>query len=385
MQTLKALAFVRVLVGKMQMDVEANLAPERRQGAADEIRIEIEEPDSGRIIGKKASVLDAIQYLTARVVGVPAGSHRRPHHRRRRGLSRPATRTSWARWPSDWPSVSRPEGKVIWFDPMSARERRIVHVAPARHQGRAPREHRGGAAAAGPDHPEEQGAREGTGLRSQVAVPRYVNLDSTTPDKGLGGILPSPDRGPCVAGGVGARRKVRIHDAPARQRRQGPPNASPARHVDRALLLRVSPGRGARRHRSRLREAHGAAVAPRASRGRAGGSSSRRRRDVRPPPTTRPHGSTEPAGPPGEPRGPFVRGDAKDNAELLRPAAGDPATWWSSGGGESTEATDVRCHATSPRKHWSMRVPWDETRRALGRLRLRGAGGRRLPRRGHRE
>ena len=47
-QTLKALAFVRVLVGKMQMDVEANLAPNDGESAADEIRIEIEGADSGR-------------------------------------------------------------------------------------------------------------------------------------------------------------------------------------------------------------------------------------------------------------------------------------------------------------------------------------------------
>jgi spoIIIJ-associated protein len=126
-QSLKALAFVRVLVGKMEMDVEVNLAPNDGEGAADEIRVEIEGPDAGRIIGKKGNVLDAIQYLTARVVTRPGEARRhvivdaegyRARHEdqlaqmARRLAQRVAT-----------------EGKVITFDPMSPRERRIVHMA----------------------------------------------------------------------------------------------------------------------------------------------------------------------------------------------------------------------------------------------------------------
>jgi spoIIIJ-associated protein len=126
-QTRKALAFVRNLVGKMQMTVEVNLAPDDGEGAPDEIRIEIEGPDAGRIIGKKGNVLDAIQYLTARVVVRPGEARRhiivdaegyRARHEdqlaqmARRLAQRVAT-----------------EGKVITFDPMSARERRIVHMA----------------------------------------------------------------------------------------------------------------------------------------------------------------------------------------------------------------------------------------------------------------
>lgn len=126
-QTLKALAFVRTLVEKMQMNVEVILAPNDGEGTPDEIRIEIEGPDAGRIIGKKGNVLDAIQYLTARVVVRPGEARRhvivdaegyRARHEdqlaqmARRLAQRVAT-----------------EGKVITFDPMSARERRIVHMA----------------------------------------------------------------------------------------------------------------------------------------------------------------------------------------------------------------------------------------------------------------
>ncbi len=126
-QTRKALAFVRTLVGKMQMNVDVSLAPDDGEGSPDEIRIEVEGPDAGRIIGKKGNVLDAIQYLTTRVAVRPGEQRRhiivdaegyRARHEDQ--LSQMARRL--AQRVAD-------EGKVITFDPMNARERRIVHVA----------------------------------------------------------------------------------------------------------------------------------------------------------------------------------------------------------------------------------------------------------------
>ncbi len=126
-QTRKALAFVRTISSKMQMSVEVNVAPNDGEGSPDEIRIEIEGPDAGRIIGKKGNVLDAIQYLTARVVVRPGDARRhvivdaegyRARHEDQ--LSQMARRLA---------QRVATEGKVITFDPMSARERRIVHVA----------------------------------------------------------------------------------------------------------------------------------------------------------------------------------------------------------------------------------------------------------------
>lgn len=126
-QTRKALSFVRTVVARMQMSVEVNVAPDDGEGSPDEIRVEIEGPDAGRIIGKKGNVLDAIQYLTARVAVRPGDTRRhvivdaegyRARHEdqlaqmARRLAQRVAT-----------------EGKVVTFDPMSARERRIVHMA----------------------------------------------------------------------------------------------------------------------------------------------------------------------------------------------------------------------------------------------------------------
>jgi spoIIIJ-associated protein len=126
-QTQKALAFVRMLVGKMDMSVEVNLAPDDGEGTPDEIRIEIEGPDAGRVIGKKGNVLDAIQYLTARVVVRPGSTRRhvivdaegyRARHEDQ--LAQMARRLA---------QRVAAEGKVITFDPMSPRERRIVHMA----------------------------------------------------------------------------------------------------------------------------------------------------------------------------------------------------------------------------------------------------------------
>ena len=128
-QTRKALAFVRTLSAKMQMNVDVNLAPDDGEGTPDEIRIEIEGPDAGTDLssGKKGNVLDAIQYLTARVVVRPGEPRRhvivdaegyRARHEDQ--LSQMARRLA---------ERVAAEGKVITFDPMSARERRIVHIA----------------------------------------------------------------------------------------------------------------------------------------------------------------------------------------------------------------------------------------------------------------
>jgi spoIIIJ-associated protein len=126
-QTARALGFVRTLVSKMQMDAEVNLAPDDGEGEEAEIRLEIEGPDAGRIIGKRGAVLEAIQYLTTRIVHKPgeprkhvavdAEGYRARHEDQ---LSEMARRLG---------ERVATEGKVITFDPMSARDRRIVHKA----------------------------------------------------------------------------------------------------------------------------------------------------------------------------------------------------------------------------------------------------------------
>jgi len=126
-QTSRALAFVRTLMEKMLMNAEVNLAPDDGEGSADEIRLEIEGPDAGRVIGKRGAVLEAIQYLTTRVV------HRPGEPRKHVAVDAEGYR---ARHEDQLAQMARrlgervaAEGKIITFDPMSARDRRIVHMA----------------------------------------------------------------------------------------------------------------------------------------------------------------------------------------------------------------------------------------------------------------
>lgn len=126
-QTARSLRFVRTLVQHMQMDAEVILAPDDGEGSEDEIRLEIEGPDAGRIIGKRGAVLEAIQYLTSRV------AHRPGEPRKHLAVDAEGYR---ARHEDQLAEMARrlaervaAEGKVITFDPMTARDRRIVHMA----------------------------------------------------------------------------------------------------------------------------------------------------------------------------------------------------------------------------------------------------------------
>ncbi len=126
-QTARSLGFVRKLVAAMQMNAEVILAPDDGEGSEDEIRLEIEGPDAGRIIGKRGAVLEAIQYLTTRV------AHRPGEPRRHVAVDAEGYR---ARHEDQLAEMARrlgervaAEGKVITFDPMTARDRRIVHMA----------------------------------------------------------------------------------------------------------------------------------------------------------------------------------------------------------------------------------------------------------------
>lgn len=126
-QTERALNFVDMLLEKMDMDAEVTLAPDDGEGSADEIRLEIEGPDAGRVIGKRGMVLEAIQYLTTRIahkpgeprkhIAVDAEGYRARHEDQLAEMARKLARR-----------VAK-EGKVITFDPMSARDRRVVHMA----------------------------------------------------------------------------------------------------------------------------------------------------------------------------------------------------------------------------------------------------------------
>lgn len=132
-QSQRAVQFVRMLLSKMQVDADAILAPDDGEGSADEIRIDIEGPDAGRVIGKRGSVLEAIQYLTTRVVHRPGDARR--HVQVDAEGYRARHEDQLAEMAQKLGQRVAKEGKIITFDPMSARDRRIVHVALKDVQG----------------------------------------------------------------------------------------------------------------------------------------------------------------------------------------------------------------------------------------------------------
>jgi len=125
----KALAFVRDIITKMGVDAGAEVVSNN----ARQVEIDIAGPDASILIGKRGSTLFALQFLTNRVVNRgPAGRRyivldvEGYRARRERGLAAVAVKLG---------EQAVREGKVITFDPMSPRERRVVHLALAKFPG----------------------------------------------------------------------------------------------------------------------------------------------------------------------------------------------------------------------------------------------------------
>ena len=127
----KALAFTVDVVAKMGMDCDVTLDDERDDG--EDIHIHVTGPDAGRIIGKKGQVLSALQFLVNRAMNRP-GIERRYitvdadgyRSRREDSLATMARRLGKQ-------AVS--DGQIITFEPMSPRDRRVVHLALAKFEG----------------------------------------------------------------------------------------------------------------------------------------------------------------------------------------------------------------------------------------------------------
>lgn len=82
--------------------------------------------DAGLVVGKKGETLDAMQYLTNRIVSRQGGEHKAVsldsdgyRERREASLVELAGRLS---------EKAQDEGKVVALNPMSARDRRIIHI-----------------------------------------------------------------------------------------------------------------------------------------------------------------------------------------------------------------------------------------------------------------
>jgi spoIIIJ-associated protein len=126
-----ALAFTTDVIQKMGMDCHVRL--ERPDSESTDIHIVVTGPDAGRIIGKKGQVLAALQFIVNRAMNRP-GIERRYvsvdadgyRSRREDSLANMARRLGKQ-------AVS--DGQIITFEPMSPRDRRVVHLALAKFEG----------------------------------------------------------------------------------------------------------------------------------------------------------------------------------------------------------------------------------------------------------
>jgi spoIIIJ-associated protein len=128
-----ALKFVTDVVREMEMDCRVRLRRPREGDPEAEINIEISGRDSGRVIGKKGQVLGALQFLTHRVINRPDLERRHVlvdaegyRSRRDNSLATMARRLG---------KQAVEEGKIITFEPMNPRDRRVVHLALAKFEG----------------------------------------------------------------------------------------------------------------------------------------------------------------------------------------------------------------------------------------------------------
>lgn len=128
-----ALDFVIDVLATMGMDCTVDLLENEPDDPPEEIRLEIEGNDAGRIIGKKGQTLTALQFLANRVINRP--SRKRRHvvidaegYRARRE----DTLSSMAR---QLGKQAVAEDKIITFEPMNPQDRRIVHLALAKFPG----------------------------------------------------------------------------------------------------------------------------------------------------------------------------------------------------------------------------------------------------------
>ena len=132
-RTEQALKFVTDVIREMELECKVHLRRPREGDSPDEINIEIVGRDAGLAIGKKGQVLQALQFLTHRVVNRPTLEKRHvlvdaEGYRSRRDDSLASMAKRLGR-------QAVHEGKIITFEPMNPRDRRVVHMALAKFEG----------------------------------------------------------------------------------------------------------------------------------------------------------------------------------------------------------------------------------------------------------
>jgi spoIIIJ-associated protein len=128
-----ALDFTIDVLTAMGMDCTVDLLENDEEDPPEDIRLEIEGKDAGRVIGKKGQTLTALQFLANRVVNRPGRQRRHVivdaegyRARREDTLATMAKRLG---------KQAVDEGKIITFEPMNPQDRRVVHLALAKFPG----------------------------------------------------------------------------------------------------------------------------------------------------------------------------------------------------------------------------------------------------------
>lgn len=127
------LDFVIDVLAAMGLDCTVDLLENDDEDPPEEIRLEIEGKDAGRVIGKKGQTLSALQFVANRVVNRPGRTRRHViidaegyRARREDALTEMARRLG---------KQAVDEGKIITFEPMTPQDRRVVHLALAKFPG----------------------------------------------------------------------------------------------------------------------------------------------------------------------------------------------------------------------------------------------------------
>ena len=116
------------ILARMDLDTEVSVRDD-----GEKIVLDVDGPDAGRAIGRKGQTLDALQFLVNKIVNrfptgrrhviVDSGDYRERHDK---GLVSMAQRQA---------EKAVQQGKVITLEPMSARDRRVIHLSLAKFPG----------------------------------------------------------------------------------------------------------------------------------------------------------------------------------------------------------------------------------------------------------
>lgn len=116
------------LVTRMGLDVDINIRDDN-----EEVVLDIQGEDAGRVIGKKGQTLDALQFIVNKIINrfpegrrhivLDSGDYR---ERREQGLASMARREA---------KRAVQHGRIVTLEPMSPRDRRVIHLSLAKFPG----------------------------------------------------------------------------------------------------------------------------------------------------------------------------------------------------------------------------------------------------------